>query len=450
MRGLRLGLGFGRGGLVAPPDAINPDFTALSYTDNNDGTPSELDLEWSDEGSTDTHVLYGVTSTEATAPGADAAAQRANIIAGTGTGALEEFTIDPLPADIAPITGLTSTSHTATYVHAFIAEKNNGGVSAIQTVAVSGLDFTAPTFASATTSADGTTVTIDASKALFGTPDVDNAVLEIDGTPTALTSAALSSGDVVLTPTTPLAGGETYTVSYDNSGGELTDQDGNALTSFTDEEVTDAVVNDLYTLISTTTIPSTWNTGTVVAAVTAGAARKFIFQFASIQAVPIELTFDSTVFSTIVNINDTFANATVIVVDVASSASGNITITTAQDAARADLLVQIGSVPATATLGTPVQDSSAGSLATLTVSQTVAAGSAAVVGFVQREASTEALSRVINWSGATIRGVQNLTSGVADFAYKNNLSSGTETITSTASTGGSTRIKYMYSIEASA
>lgn len=217
------------------PSSVNPTGLAITFNDPGNGVPDTIAATWSYSGS-DTLVFYGVTSTATTPPGADAAAQRANIIAGTGTGNLEEFVIDPAPVSDFDLSGLTSTSNSATRIHGFLAEKNNGGVSAIATVTVSGLDFTAPTRSSvATDSSDGTTVIVTYSENIYGTEDAADWTI----TGHTVSNVAISGTTVTLTITPAIANGDSDTLSY--SGGDLADGDGNPVATFSGVAVTNNV-----------------------------------------------------------------------------------------------------------------------------------------------------------------------------------------------------------------
>jgi hypothetical protein len=190
----------------------------------------------------------GVTSTVATPPGADDATRRANIIAGTGTGNLEEFAIDPFSFSIVDftITGLTSASEAATYVHFFVEEGGDGtGFSEIRSVAVSNLDFTAPTVTWATDTL-GETIIGTATEIIFGTES--NANWSIPGH--TVTATNISGDTITLTVSPTIAVDDVDTVSY--TPGDVRDTRGTSLAAITSAAVTNNVTgtfapSDLFT-----------------------------------------------------------------------------------------------------------------------------------------------------------------------------------------------------------
>jgi hypothetical protein len=215
---------------------VNPDFTSLSYASPGGGEPNELTLSYT-YGGADTLVAYGVTSTEATPPGIDGPAIRENIIAGTGTGALEGFSVDPFAGSTLEIIAgqLTAASESATHVHIFISEKNNGGFSETRTAALSNLDFTVPTLTWATNIL-GTQVIGTAAESLFGTQNTAN--WTVPGH--TVTAVSISGSAVTLTVTPAIETGDVDTVSY--SGGDLRDVRGNPVANITAASITNSVL----------------------------------------------------------------------------------------------------------------------------------------------------------------------------------------------------------------
>jgi hypothetical protein len=234
MRGLRLGFGMARGAVGSTVSA-NPDFTNLAFTAGGSGVEDSLAATYTYAGNYPL-VFRGVTSTVATPPGADGAAIRANIIAGTGTGNVEEFAIDPFSGSTLNITAgqLTGASDSATHIHGFVEEKNSTGFSEVRTVAVSGLNISAPTVTWATNLA-GTQVIGTANETIFGTGVTGN--WTVPGH--TVTGATVSGTTITLTVSPLIVNGDTDTVSY--SGGNLENNKGTALANITSASITNNV-----------------------------------------------------------------------------------------------------------------------------------------------------------------------------------------------------------------
>lgn len=138
--------------------AVNPVLDPLTFADPGNATPDTLTAPRFYPG-TDTLVAGVVIRNGGTALTA------AQVQAGTGT-FLERVVIDPLTLANFDLTGFTATSNAGTAIDMAIWEKNNGGLSSVQTVAVSGLDFTAPTFSSAIPADNATNVAVNANLVL--------------------------------------------------------------------------------------------------------------------------------------------------------------------------------------------------------------------------------------------------------------------------------------------
>jgi hypothetical protein len=221
--------------------AVNPDYTGLSFTAGGSGTPDNLGVTYTYSGADDL-VLRAVTSTVATPPGADGAAIRANIIAGTGTGNLEEFTIDPLTGSTVELVAgqLTSSSNSATYIHSFVEEKNNTGFSEVRTVAVSGLDFTAPTLSTAVAT-NANTVVLTFSENVFGTVATSQFAFNINGGAATITNAVRSGTTVTLTVSNTMLSTDTLNaLAY--TPGALEDGKGSAVAAFSGQAITNSIV----------------------------------------------------------------------------------------------------------------------------------------------------------------------------------------------------------------
>jgi hypothetical protein len=221
--------------------AVNPDYTGLSFTAGGSGVPDNLGVTYTYSGADDL-VLHAVTSTVATPPGADGAAIRANIIAGTGTGNLEEFTIDPLTGSTVELVAgqLTSSSNSATYIHSFVEEKNNTGFSEVRTVAVSGLDFTAPTLSTAVAT-NANTVVLTFTENVFGTVATSQFAFNINGGAATITNAVRSGTTVTLTVSNTMLSTDTLNaLAY--TPGALEDGKGTAVAAFSGQAITNSIV----------------------------------------------------------------------------------------------------------------------------------------------------------------------------------------------------------------
>ncbi|MEL6100488.1 MAG: hypothetical protein AAFR68_04135 [Pseudomonadota bacterium] len=206
------------------------------YADGGEGISDTLTVNFEHDDS-ETLTLYGVTSESATAP------SEADIIAGTGTGSVEEFTLVATPGATVPITGLSSASDSnITHIHLFIQGDTSGERSAVVTATVSGMDNTLPTLVSAVTDTDGDAVTLTFSEGLpnVSIPLTDFSIGGVVGAPVNPTSITGAGTQRVLNfPASAIANGETVTVSY--TGTALVDGDGSALAAITNALVTNNV-----------------------------------------------------------------------------------------------------------------------------------------------------------------------------------------------------------------
>lgn len=214
--------------------AVNPAFELLDFVAGGAGTADNLRALGFTYSGADTLDFFGVTTTTATL------LSKADIEAGTGTGALEEFSV--LDVDVTTLdvilSGLTSTSEAATHIQGFIKERNNGGSSQVRVTTVTGLDFTSPTLSTAATDAGGTITTLTFSENVFGTAVTGNWTLDEDTVPVAISNVEISENTVTLTHAA-VSSGTTLTISY--SGGNIRDAKSNALATITDAAVTNNV-----------------------------------------------------------------------------------------------------------------------------------------------------------------------------------------------------------------
>jgi hypothetical protein len=130
--------------------AVNPVLDAITFADPGNATPDTLTTPYSYSSPPPDTLVAGVVIRNG-----GTALTNAQVRDGTGT-FLERVVIDPFSVANFDLSGFTATSNAGTAIDVAIWEKNNGGLSNVQTVAVSGLDFTAPTLSS-TVPADGAT-----------------------------------------------------------------------------------------------------------------------------------------------------------------------------------------------------------------------------------------------------------------------------------------------------
>jgi hypothetical protein len=219
--------------------AVDPSVSSPSYTAPSGGTPASITVPGSYTGG-DTLTLYGVTGTEAIV------VTEAQLIAGAGgTNTSEFFSVSAFSfADGSfDLTGLTDEDADA--VVFVVVEDNNGGSSGLisSITGITGLDFTAPAFSSAEVgTVDADTLVIDASEALFdvSATTLDPAAFTLTGN--TITGVSIVGGDIRLTLGTTVTSGDDYTgdLSY-VSDGEIVDIAGEALPSFTSQNVTNNV-----------------------------------------------------------------------------------------------------------------------------------------------------------------------------------------------------------------
>lgn len=210
--------------------ADNPVFEGFSFVTGGGGTPDKINALGYAYGGADTVDFFGVSSTSAVTP------STADIEAGLGTGTLEAVTL--LDVDLttlnALLSGLTSVSNVATHFHGHFKERNNGGISIPRTVAVSGLNFTAPVPVDAYTNTLGTQTTIQFSKTLYGTYDPAEFVLEDGGIPVTKDTIVLNDNLLIITHAAFV---DTDVVTLTYTGTSLKDDKGNVLATFVDYPV---------------------------------------------------------------------------------------------------------------------------------------------------------------------------------------------------------------------
>jgi hypothetical protein len=216
--------------------AAAPTLDSVVFTDNNDGTPAELAITYT--GDVTGYRVYLATGDSTFDSDVPTDSELYNET-GSVSGVLE-YANFAVGSNI-DITGLTSTSNSATRIAVRLIKSADGsGTSNAVVETVSGLDFTSPSFSSAEVGTiDADTLEITATETLFGTVDYTDFTL----TGNTITAASLSGGKIRLTLGTTATSGDDYTgdLSYDGTGSALVDGDGNALTTFSSQDVTNNV-----------------------------------------------------------------------------------------------------------------------------------------------------------------------------------------------------------------
>lgn len=217
--------------------ATNPVVSSDSYSPGSGGTAATLNISGSYAGAGDMD-LYGVTGT------ATITVTEAQLEAGSGgTNTIEFFSVaDFTFGSSFSVSGLTSSSEAANSIKYVVVERGTAGTSGVQTISVSGLDFTDPAFSSAEVgNVDNDTVRVTFNSALYGTVDYTDFTL----TGNTITAASLTPGNayVDLTLGTTATGSDDYTgdLSYDGTGSAMTDASGNTADTFTSQNVTNNV-----------------------------------------------------------------------------------------------------------------------------------------------------------------------------------------------------------------
>ena len=221
-------------GASAGTSAVNPAFDSLDFASASSGTPDTLTATY-DYGGFDTLAAYIATRNGGTALTA------LQLVNDEGT-YLERVVIDPFSVAEFDLSSFTATSAAATRVDMVIAEKNNGGFSTVQTVAVSGFDFTADTITWATNAAGNTiTGTIASGSLYFSEDTADWAVSGAASTPSVTGVTGSGTGTITLALSASIVNGETITLAYTDSDTDLRDQSGNTYANFSGTSVTNNV-----------------------------------------------------------------------------------------------------------------------------------------------------------------------------------------------------------------
>jgi hypothetical protein len=220
--------------------AVNPSFTNLVFADPGNGTPDTITATYTYGGADTLRAFVAIRN-------GGSALTAAQLRDGTGT-FLERVVVNPFSAATFDLTGFTATSNAGTAIDMAIGEVTNGGLSAAQTVAASGLDFTAPTFSSAVPADNATGVTVGSnlvltfSENIFAgtgsftlrnvTDSVDTETFNIaTGVGSAGGTVSIAGAVVTINPFADLAASKSYAVRW--PAGILLDADGNALAANT-------------------------------------------------------------------------------------------------------------------------------------------------------------------------------------------------------------------------
>jgi hypothetical protein len=214
------------------PAAVNPALSLTAQTAGSGGNPPSLSADYNYAG-TDTVDLVVVLANTAT--------KGDGILADDGTvggSAVEDTTYLDISSPLSVnLTGFTD--DTVSHIHVVAVERNNGGTSGVQVIAVSGLDFTPLGFTSAEAT-DANTVEVTMDDTIVGTEDADDWAFDIDGSPATITGVSIASNVVTLTVSDTMTDSDVLDeLAY--TAGDLTDESGVAMASFTGESITNSV-----------------------------------------------------------------------------------------------------------------------------------------------------------------------------------------------------------------
>jgi hypothetical protein len=236
----RVATGSPRTFTLAITGAVNPDFTGLVFADPGDGTPDTLTATFTYAGADTLRAFVVIRSAAQTT-----ALTPVQLRDGTGS-FLERIVVNPFSAAAFDLAGFTSASNPGTAIDMAIGELTNGGLSGVQTTAVTGLDFTGPTVVSAEAT-DANTVVVTVSEAVFGTNAAGNWSFNINGSPATITGVSGSGSTRTLTVSNTMAAGQTLNaLAY--APGNLSDGDGNPLAAFSGQGITNSVPGSTWAL----------------------------------------------------------------------------------------------------------------------------------------------------------------------------------------------------------
>jgi hypothetical protein len=207
--------------------AVNPTLTLTAQTAGSGGNPDSVSATYSYAGS-DTVDLYVVTTNTATPQ------SQANIIAGSGGGIIQGDSQLGYTGGTIDLDGFT-TNAGVTHIQAVAVERNNGGTSGVQVIAVTSVDFTAPVVLSVVTNTAGDELTITFDETVIGTNNAANFTM----TGHTLSSMAGTGTTRTLAVSPAVANGDVDTLAY--TPGNLTNVRGNALASFSGQAITNNV-----------------------------------------------------------------------------------------------------------------------------------------------------------------------------------------------------------------
>jgi adhesin/invasin len=224
-------------------NSTTPTFTAGPYSDP-DGDSGHIHFQVCSDSACNTLLANGAFDSSTVSSGAGSAA-------GTPSVAL-------------------SLSNGTTYYWRAQSVDSNGAASSYTATSSFVYDSTVPTFSSAQTAIDGTTVTLTYSESLNATNEPDGSAYDVrvNGTSDPVSSTSVSGTQVTLTLQNTLHSSDTVTVAYTsanataNGGQTVQDLASNAAADFTAAAVTNATTGLALTYPLTTYLMATFNSGT--------------------------------------------------------------------------------------------------------------------------------------------------------------------------------------------
>jgi hypothetical protein len=245
---------------VTTGSPVNPSVVSQTFTPGGSGLPASLSIQGTYSGgdSVVIDMAFGSTANGISVNSSQLSSQSG----GTGVDAFTtlpigvfggsfDFNRNILPSDLTVITSLAALSN-ADRILFRVRETLNGGGTGIFSIAVSGLDAVAPAFASATTNTAGGTITVTTvpDETLTGTPVPAEASCLVNGSPRAINSVTIVNGRLTVVLSSVVELGNTITLSYTNASGSVVDLQGNPLTPFVTQPVTNGIQEEGDTIIA--------------------------------------------------------------------------------------------------------------------------------------------------------------------------------------------------------
>jgi hypothetical protein len=247
---------------VVAGSPVNPSVASQTFTPGGGGSRASLSIlgTYSGDDSLLIDMAFGSTANGISVNASQLAAQSG----GTGVDAFTtlpvgvfggafDFNRNILPSDLNPVTTLAAIA-VADRIIFRIRETLNGGGTGVFSIPVSGLDAEVPVFASATTDAAGGTITVTTApdETLTGTPVPAEASATVNGSPRAINSITIVGGRLTVVLSSVVVFGDTIALTYSNASGAVRDLQGNPLTPFSAQTVTNGVLEDGGEIISIT------------------------------------------------------------------------------------------------------------------------------------------------------------------------------------------------------